>query len=115
MARARARPPEEMAVRIVVSVPDDLPVYYVNFIEVTHSLNEFGLFAVRAPVKPTSQQLEEAQQTGQMRLDPEFHMVLPPTVIPGLIRALTAQKEAYERRFGTIVVAEERSEKGGKT
>jgi hypothetical protein len=95
--RARVKQPQEISVQTVLNIPDDLPVYYVNYMEVAHSLNEFGLFAVRTPVKPSSQQVEEAQQTGQMRLEPEFHLVLPPTVIPGLIGALTAQKDAYEQ------------------
>jgi hypothetical protein len=113
MARAKAKPPQEISVRIVLGTPDDLPVHYVNFLEVAHSLNEFGLFAVRTPVKFSSEQVEEARQTGQMRIDPELHLVLPPTVIPGLIRALTAQKDAYERKFGPILV-EERGEHDGK-
>jgi hypothetical protein len=81
--------------------------------EVANFLNEFGLFAVRTPVKPSSQQVEEAQQTGQMRLEPEFHLVLPPTMIPGLIRALTTQKDAYERKYGAIFI-EERGEQDGR-
>jgi hypothetical protein len=70
MARARTKQAQEtrtkhaqeISVRIVLSIPDNLPLYDVNYMEVAHSLNEFGLFAVRTPVRPSSQQLEEAQQ-----------------------------------------------------
>jgi hypothetical protein len=42
MAKA-ASAGEELTLKVILDPSDDTPVYYINFAEVSHSANEFGL------------------------------------------------------------------------
>jgi len=89
-------------VRVFLDVTEDVPTFYVNYAEVAHSANEFVLLGARLPTKPSATQLAEAAETGDLKLQPVFQALLPTTLIPGLIAVLSAQRAAYEARFGPI-------------
>jgi hypothetical protein len=92
----------EVKLRVVLESTDDTPAYYVNYAEVSHSQNEIGISVVRIPTKISQKTLAEAQKTGEIKLEPVLNLIFPPTVIPGLIKALELQKTAYEQAMGKI-------------
>lgn len=89
-----------LPVRIVVEVSDDTPKHYANFAEVIHTKWDFSLIAARLPIKPTMAQIADMQASGILALPGEVTISFPPHLMPGLIRALTIQKEAYEKDTG---------------
>jgi hypothetical protein len=107
----RPKSPTSVAVKVVLDVSDDTPSYYVNVLEIAHSRHDFSLVAARVPAKTSVQKLELAKQTGEMRVEPERQLVVPPTVIPSLIRALTIQRASYEQKYG--VLPDEEEQKNG--
>lgn len=101
-ARKQERVAAEVTARMLLEVTDDTPVYYVNYAEVTHSAHDFALLLGRTPAKPDAMQIEELQETGDIRTEAMLQILLPTTILPGLMRALTLQREHYEARFGPI-------------
>jgi hypothetical protein len=94
---AAALLPESVAVRIAIEVLDGTPTYYANFIEIGHTKWDFSLIFAKLPPKPTAGKIAEMQATGTLALPAETAINFPPTLMMGLIRALTIQKEAYEK------------------
>ena len=82
---------ETLRTRIVMTETEDAPLFYANYAEVAHSQHEFALLGVRVPAKLSEEQMSEAKSTGTLTLPIDFQIVLPPTVIPGLIDALKNQ------------------------
>jgi hypothetical protein len=75
--------------------------YYVNHIEVGNSPQDFTLLCGRMPGKLTPAKLSEVKELdGALIIEPEVQLIIPTALVPGLIRALTAQKETYEKNFG---------------
>jgi hypothetical protein len=100
MARKKqsAPPAQSVRLRVAVEATESTPAYYANYLEVAISANEFALSAVRVPTKPN----QAVIQSGELRLEPAVQLLIPPTVVPGLIRALTTQRNNYESQFGPI-------------
>ena len=84
-------------------------VYYVNFIEVATTPQDFSVICGRLPGKLSATKLEEVKEVGVLVLEPDVQIVIPVTLVPGLIRILTAQKELYEKIYG-IQIKEVESE-----
>ena len=103
--------PNELRLKVVVDPTEDTSAHYINHAEIHHSLNEFGMFVARVPPRLSAAKLEQAKQSGTVIVEPLLHLLFPPTMVPGLIRALTLQREAYETRFGRI---KEKPEDGAK-
>jgi hypothetical protein len=92
--------PQSVTVKIVLDAPENVPSYYVNYAEVNFSINEFALSAVRVPIRFDSATLKNIQATGEMPLQADVQLLIPPTVIVALIRALSTSKEGYEKQYG---------------
>ena len=91
-----------VTVTAVMGASADLPFYYVNHIEISHSHYEFALTAGRAPAKLTEHNLREINEFHRLTIEPVIQLLIPPTVIPALIRALTIQQESYETTHGKL-------------
>lgn len=91
-----------LTLRVIVEPNDNTAMYYANYIEVAHSIHEFALNIVRVPTKLSSETLKQATATKELLVSPEIQILLPPTIIAGLIEALQKQKTAYESIFGKI-------------
>jgi hypothetical protein len=89
--------------KIVLDSIENAPVYYVNHIEVANSPQDFSLICARLPAKISKEKIEEVKQTGTLTVEPDVQIVIPTTLVPGLIKALTIQKEAYESMFKTQI------------
>jgi hypothetical protein len=102
VAKPKSSPePTSIGVQVVVEVPEGTPSVYANYIEVANSPWDFSLILGKLPAKPTSSNIEEMKTSGKMQLTAEITINFPPTLMAGLIRALIAQKELYERMTGT--------------
>jgi hypothetical protein len=78
----------------------DVPDYYVNNVEISHTEHEYTLSFVKMPSKVPKDILEIAKKNGSLTLAPMLKIYLPVTVMDGLILALTAQRDKYESKFG---------------
>lgn len=105
--KASARPtpaaPAASPTRIALQVPPETPIYYVNYAEIGFTAHEFSLTAVRAPTKLSPAVLEMVRAEGTLTLDADIQLVIPPTMIPGLIRALSISKDQYEQSTGITI------------
>jgi hypothetical protein len=100
-ARAAAIEPERVPVRVLVDAVDESAVYYANYVECSFAPHECLLSFARVPAKLSVARTEEAKG-GTLRLEPLVQIIVPPTLMPGLIRALTTTKEGYEKIMGPI-------------
>jgi hypothetical protein len=102
-SRAVAEPPAPLKdLRIIVDATVAVPTYYVNYMEVANSVHDFTLFGVKMPPKLSADKLAAAQQTKELHVEPEVLITIPATMVLGLIRALTTQKDTYEKLIGKI-------------
>ena len=97
-----SRPDAQKPVKIRLEALPDAPTYYANFVEISHTAHEFMLSTARVPTKLPEPLKQEAVNKGELVLTPELQIVIAPTVLPGLIRALKIQRESYEKKFGEI-------------
>jgi Protein of unknown function (DUF3467) len=99
-----AAPPSELQtlpVRVVIDPSEEAAVYYANYAEVGFGQHEFVVSFARVPAKLNLEQIEEAKG-GTLRVEPSVQITIPPTLLPGLIRALSTMKDAYEKAWGVI-------------
>jgi len=75
---------------------------YVNHAEIGHSQHEFIMLWAQVSARQSRAQMEEIQTTGELRVEPMAQLMIPPTLLPSLIRALVNQKEKYEKEHGKI-------------
>ncbi len=91
-----------LTTRLVVDTREEILTYYINYIEVICAEHNFSLYSLQVPGKFSAEELAVAQETGVLNLEPAFQMILPPTIVRGLIKALESQLELYEKQFGEI-------------
>ena len=89
---------ERIKARLIVFPTENTHQYYVNYMEVVSSENDFTIYGVRVPSKIPPNQIEEG---GSLHVEPELEITFPVTIIQGLIDALINQRDAYSRVFGT--------------
>jgi len=88
-------------VTVVIDPVDESAAYYANYAEVSLAQYDCILSFVRVPTKLSLARSEEAK-SGTLKFEPLVQVILPPTLIPGLIRALMTTKEAFEKISGPI-------------
>lgn len=91
-----------MDLRVVVEATRDTPTYYVNHAQLTFSEHEVALVFARMPTKPSRDEIREAEEFGELTVDPELQIIIPPTVLPRLIDALEMIRGHYEENYGKI-------------
>ena len=99
--KAMAAQPQRLPIRVIVDAPDELAVYYANYAEASAGHHECLISFARVPTKLSVARTEEAKG-GTLRLEPLVQVMIPPTLLPGLIRALSITKEGYEKLVGLI-------------
>jgi hypothetical protein len=97
-ARTAQKP---VAIPVTISLEYTGEPLYANFAEVSSAQHEFQIGFGLLPTKPNAEQMEQVNG-GTMRLNALVQILLPPTLIPGLIKALTTTKEQYEAVLGPI-------------
>jgi hypothetical protein len=96
--------PKSVGGQPVIEVTESTPQFYANFIEITNSPWDFSLIFGTLPSKLNRNQVEEIQATGTIPVQAQLTVNFPPTLLAGLIRALTTQKELYEKAMGTELI-----------
>jgi hypothetical protein len=91
--------PTSVQLRIMIDVPDGTPSYYSNWIEVSHTKWDFCLTAAKMPARQNQTKMDQIVETKTLTLDADVQIIIPPTLLPGLIRALTSQKKTFEREM----------------
>jgi len=111
MARTRSHPapssgsaePKAQAVTTLVTteIGEQTATYYANHAEIAALPHDFAMLFARIPAKLSPEKLEQAK-AGMVILPADVQIVIPATLIDGLIRALNVAKTIYEERYGAI-------------
>jgi hypothetical protein len=96
-----AEPEAEIRLSLATQVGEETFTYYANHAEIASTPHEFALLFARMPAKLPPEKLEEASG-GTLTLTSDVQILIPATLIPGLIRALNTHKAVHEQRYGTI-------------
>jgi hypothetical protein len=96
-----AAAPGPVAVRVLMNAADDAAVIYANYAEATFGQHDCLISFGAVPAKLSARKTEEAKG-GMLTIEPLVQVVIPPTLLPGLIKALTVTKDAYELQVGPI-------------
>jgi hypothetical protein len=89
-------------VKVSLRSNESTALFYVNNVEVGHTLHDFSVTCAKIPVKFRAEDIELAKEGRELELEALVQLTLPATLVPGLINALTVQKELYEKYFGPI-------------
>lgn len=93
---------ETATVRIVAEPTAETPTYYINHVEMAAGPHEFAMWFTRLPTKPSRIETQMAIESGELRVDPEFQILLPPSIMPGFATALEKVRAGYEKEHGPI-------------
>ena len=104
IARKKTAPEAGVSVKIVTNSSEDAMTVYSNHAEVAHALHEFMIIFGRLPTKATPSQVVEAKERGVIQVEPDVQVLIPPTLVRGLIGALEAQLKKYEAEHGKLHV-----------
>jgi hypothetical protein len=99
--------PISLAARVILEVGADVPSYYVNYVDIAQSAHEFTLSVAKVPTRLAAQAMQNLQATGELRAEALLQLIVPPTLLPSLIKALVLQKDLYEQINGPIHDASE--------
>lgn len=104
----RKKEPKQIRVpvHVIMDVPDDGTPYYANYAEATFGTHECLISFGTVPTKLSAKKTEEAK-SGSLHIDALVQVIIPPSLLPGLIRALITTKEGFEKSVGPIKDAEE--------
>jgi hypothetical protein len=89
-------------VKVIIKGDADVASYYVNFAEISQSMHDFSMYVARVPSRLSREELATVQESGELVVDPVLALTFPPTMLPGLIKALTVQKDLFEKTYGPI-------------
>lgn len=103
----RAQP---VTVRVQLLHDPDAPMIYSNFFEVSHSPHDFLLLLARVPGKLPAGSEPNKDGVTELPIEAQAQIVIPPTVIPGLIKALQSQQRLFEELHGKIRTSENAGE-----
>lgn len=92
-----------LSVKTSVELTEETPVYYINYAEIAHTPYDFSLIGGMLPGRPSTEDIDEARKTGKLIIESNIVIVFPAGMISGLIRALTVQKEQYEKQLKVTI------------
>jgi hypothetical protein len=93
--------PRTTGIRVNTQVGNETFTYYANHAEVACIPQEFAILFARIPTKLPPDKINEVR-AGNLNLTCDVQILIPTTLIDGLIRALARQKAAYEQQYGPI-------------
>lgn len=91
-----------LEVKIVVDTSSETPTYYVNHAEVSHTQHDFTMAVLQLPSKLSPVARQIGLETGEVHLNTILQLTFPPTLLPGLVKALNVQRKKYEDKFDKI-------------
>lgn len=93
---------ESLSAKVVIHPSEDTPFFYINYAEIVVSEHDFNLYGVRVPAKLVPSEINILKESGEINVEPIVHLIIPATIIDGLINALTRQKEVYKQQQSKI-------------
>jgi hypothetical protein len=81
----------------------ETPFYYVNYILVSHLAYDFTLSVVKLPSLISPEQVATVKSGQPIVMEPTLQLVIPPSLIKGLIFALTEQVRKYEEQYKVTI------------
>jgi hypothetical protein len=87
-------------VDVILENADDAGIY-VNFAEVGRTPHDFAISFGRLPAKPSIGQVTVTKDAAELHLPVVVQVIFPPSIMEGLILALTDQLRKYRAEFGT--------------
>lgn len=106
----RAKGPENANAAIVLVDLEDAPQYYSNHLEISHNIHEFEMVFAKIPTKVSPDRQEIIKETGKIELEAMVRIIIPPTLMPDIIRVLTTQQEKYQLVYKELA----KNDKGAK-
>jgi len=94
---AKAGVQNKVPVKIILEATDSVASYYLNYLAVAQTPNDFTIYGGRIPAKLTQQRLNIAQESGTLTIDADVEITFPATIMTGLIGALNIQKELLNK------------------
>jgi hypothetical protein len=92
----------EPAARVSFEATPSTFTCYSNLVEVGALQHEFTILVGRVPTKPTREIRATFEAGKELVLEPDVQILVAPTMVPGIIKALQSQLEKYEQRFGSV-------------
>lgn len=89
---AAEHPAEAVQARLSIDTIQEVPTFYVNHAEIAAGPHEFAVWFSRLPTRPSRDDIEIIKETGEFVMEPEVQILLPHSVIDGLIKALQQAK-----------------------
>lgn len=94
---------KKLTASIKLDISSDTPSYYVNYMAVGHTKHDFTISVARVPSFLTPDQEARVKKESIFSMEAALQLVVPPTLIKGLIEALTKQINKYEKETGQKV------------
>jgi hypothetical protein len=94
--------PETLTAKVALDFSVDYPTFHANHVDVAHGAYEFSIIFAEFSPRMRPEVREAAKTTGVLAVAPTAQVVLPPELIPGVIRALEAQLEKFQQNFGPL-------------
>lgn len=104
---AASAEPQTFQLRPAFITSEDTPQYYVNHAEINANQHEFTITLGRIPSRLTPSQAEQARTSTEVSFPADLQLLVPPTMIAGLIDALRNQKEFYEKSNAAVLKAQQ--------
>jgi hypothetical protein len=102
---ASGRPPagsKAMQVRAVITVGEGIPSYYINHLEVSQTQHEFTLSVGKVPSRFALDKQQAIAESGVLEVEAILQLLIPPTLAPGIIKALQIQLAQFEKMHGKV-------------
>jgi hypothetical protein len=87
----------QVTVTFVLTPPRGMKPTYTNFIEVVQTAHDFTLTGAQVPVKLSQEQIRVVSEGQSVPIEADFQITFPLSLLAGLIDALMAQKQTYEK------------------
>jgi hypothetical protein len=108
------QPAPELTAQVRMDIKPDIPAYYVNFFAVSHTAYDITLSAAKIPSPFTDEQVDLAKKGQQIPVEPVVQIVMSPSLVDNLMKALADQKARHEKTLAQQVKNNELQHQHGK-
>lgn len=91
----------KISVSVSMQVGDETLTYYANIAEIAPLQHDFAMLFGRLPAKLPPDKQQEAK-AGTVTLTSDVQILIPATLIDGVMRALATAKAIYEKNYGVL-------------
>ena len=91
---------------------DSAQSYYCNYLEVAQTAYDFTIYGIKIPAKLDTNNMAALKESGKINFLADIEITFPAYIIDGLITALTAQRDLFERTMAEMKEREREQVKG---